>query len=213
LKKEKNVPVYLQIARDIAGRIASGEIQEGQRFSGRSLMSSQYSVSTETIRRALGLLTEMDVVSMRPNIGVVAKSRERAAQYVDQHGEVYGMRLLKEELTSLMQRRQELDVQIDKTIQKLTDMAERFRHSDAMQTYEFTIPESALIRGMTIAQSEFRKQTGATILAIRRGADMFISPHPEEKINAGDVLVVVCVPQMISVVSHFVGRAREDLPV
>ena len=105
MRKEKNTPAYMQVARDIAGRIAAGEIREGERFSGRSLMSSQYNVSPETIRRALGLLAEMDVVSMRQNVGAEVKSRERAALYVDQYGEAVGMRLLREELSRLMAER------------------------------------------------------------------------------------------------------------
>ena len=44
---------YLQIALDIATRIARGELAEGSRIYGRSVMSSEYSVSPETIRRAL----------------------------------------------------------------------------------------------------------------------------------------------------------------
>ena len=43
-KKEKGSPAYLQVAIDIAGQIAEGELREGQRFSGRSLMSSKYGV-------------------------------------------------------------------------------------------------------------------------------------------------------------------------
>ena len=43
---------YLQIARDLAGRIARGELEEGSRIYGRSVMASEYSVSPETIRRA-----------------------------------------------------------------------------------------------------------------------------------------------------------------
>jgi K+/H+ antiporter YhaU regulatory subunit KhtT len=206
MKKTKSPPAYLKVARDIAGRIASGEIQEGQRFSGRSLMSSQYNVSPETIRRALGLLTQMDVVIMKPYVGVVVKSRENAARYVNQYGEAIGMRLLKEELATLMKKRREIDAQIEKTIQRLVDIAERFRNSDVMQTYEFTVPEGASIDGMTIAESAFRKQTGATILAIRRDADVTLSPSPDFKIAAGDVLVVFCGVLLVSVVSEFISR-------
>lgn len=205
-KKVKGAPAYLQVARDIAGRIASGEIAEGERFSGRSLMSSKYNVSPETIRRALGLLGEMDVVSMRANVGVVVKSRERAAQYVDRHGEAAGMRRLKDELTALMAERRALDARIDAALSKLLDTAERFRHSDALQTYEFTVPGGARIDGRTIAETAFRRETGATILAIRRGGDIFLSPPPEQRLAAGDVLVVVCGVLLVPVVSEFVGK-------
>jgi len=196
----------MQVARDIAGRIASGEIREGERFSGRSLMSSQYNVSPETIRRALGLLAEMDVVSMRQNVGAEVKSRERAARYVDQYGEAIGMRLLREDLSRLMAERRQLDERIEETVQKLADMAERFRSSGDMQTYEFTVPEGARITGLTIAQSAFRASTGATILAIRRGASVILSPGPDEKLAPGDVLVVVCGVMLVPLVSDFISR-------
>ncbi len=206
MRKDKNPPAYLQVARDIAGRIASGEIQEGERFSGRSLMSSQYNVSPETIRRALGLLAEMDVLSMRQNVGAVVKSRERAARYVDQYGEAAGMRLLREELARLMLERRALDERIEATVQKLADMAERFRYSGDMQTYEFTVPAGARIAGQSIAQSAFRTETGATILAVRRGAQVILSPGPDEKIAPGDVLVIVCGVLLVPVVSEFICR-------
>ena len=51
--KETVVPSqYLQIALDIAQRIAKGELPEGSRIYGRSLMASEYNVSPETVRRA-----------------------------------------------------------------------------------------------------------------------------------------------------------------
>lgn len=209
MRRDKKPPAYLQVARDIAGRIASGEILEGDRFSGRSLMSSKYNVSPETIRRALGLLAEMDVLSMRQNVGAVVKSRERAARYVDQYGEAVGMRLLREELTRLMDERRALDGRIEETIQKLADMAERFRYSGDMQTYEFTVPEDAYIAGLTIAQSAFRTETGATILAVRRGAKVLLSPGPDERIMAGDVLVIVCGVLLVPVVSDFISRPAQ----
>jgi K+/H+ antiporter YhaU regulatory subunit KhtT len=206
MRKEKNPPAYLQVARDIAGRIASGEIQEGERFSGRSLMSSQYNVSPETIRRALGLLAEMDVLSMRQNVGAVVKSRQQAALYVKQSGEAAGLRLLREELSRLMEERRALDERIESTALRLTDMAERFRYSDEMQTYEFTVPQGARIAGRTIAESSFRTETGATILAIRRGSAVLLSPGPGEGIAPGDVLVVVCGVLEVPVVSEFIDR-------
>ncbi len=206
MKRDKSAPAYLQVARDIAGRIASGEIAEGERFSGRSLMSSQYKVSPETIRRALGILAEMDVLSMRQNVGAVVKSRERAAQYVDQYGEIAGIRILREELAQLIAQRRALDEKIDETILKLADMAERFRNSGDMQTYEFSVPEGVTIAGRTIAESSFRAETGATILAVRRGAKVNLSPKPDELIAAGDVLVVVCGAVLVPLVSEFINR-------
>ena len=49
--KQTVVPAqYLQIALDLAGRVARGELPEGSRVYGRSIMASEYNVSPETIR-------------------------------------------------------------------------------------------------------------------------------------------------------------------
>ncbi|MDY0372402.1 MAG: GntR family transcriptional regulator, partial [Sphaerochaetaceae bacterium] len=58
-RKRDGMPIYARIALDIANRIENGELLEGKRLSGRSLMSSEYGVSPETIRRAFSLLEEL----------------------------------------------------------------------------------------------------------------------------------------------------------
>ena len=69
---------YLQIALDIAGRIACGELPEGSRIYGRSVMASEYNVSPETIRRALRLLADMKVVDIQKQSGVQVLSADSA---------------------------------------------------------------------------------------------------------------------------------------
>ena len=68
------------------------------------------------------------------------------------------------------------------------------------------MPRGARLDGMTIAQSAFRATTGATIVVIRRGAKVTLSPAPDEAISAGDVLVVVCGPLLMPVVSEFIKQ-------
>lgn len=45
MKQSASPPIYSQVAFDIASKIVSGEIKVGERFTGRSLMGSQYGVS------------------------------------------------------------------------------------------------------------------------------------------------------------------------
>jgi DNA-binding GntR family transcriptional regulator len=61
-KFQTTPPQYLQIAQDLATRISKGKLEEGSTLYGRSVMSSEYNVSPETIRRALRLLADMKVV-------------------------------------------------------------------------------------------------------------------------------------------------------
>lgn len=207
-KRERGTPVYLNIALDIAGQIAEGEYKEGQRFSGRSMMSSKYGVSPETIRRALGLLHEMDIVSIEPSSGVVVTSRARATEYAKRHSEAADMHRMKSELAELTSQRKELDLRIDKLINRLTDMSECLRRGSALQTYEFTITKNARIQGLSIAEVAFRRETGATILGIRRGDSISLSPSPDTILHAEDVLVVVCDMLLAPTVSEFVSQEK-----
>ena len=74
---------YLQIALDLATRIAQGELTEGSRIYGRSVLASEYGVSPETIRKALRLLADMKVVDVKPQSGAVVLSADSARRYIE----------------------------------------------------------------------------------------------------------------------------------
>ena len=72
------LPQYMRIARSIAQRIADGELQEGEKLSGRSKLSSEYNVSPETIRKAVQVLQDRAVVNVREQSGVYVLSAAQA---------------------------------------------------------------------------------------------------------------------------------------
>ena len=45
--------------------------------------------------------------------------------------------------------------------------------------------------GKTLLELEVRGKTGASVLAIRRGADAHPNPDPHERLREGDVLLVM----------------------
>ena len=65
------IPRYLTIAVDIATRIASGSILEGEKLKGRSILSTEYNVSPETIRRSMSLLSDKKVVRINASSGTI----------------------------------------------------------------------------------------------------------------------------------------------
>ena len=81
-----SLPQYMQIALSIAGRIAGGDVPEGQKISGRSKLSSEYNVSPETIRKAVRLLSDMRVVDVREKSGVCVLSADNARRYLHNAG-------------------------------------------------------------------------------------------------------------------------------
>ncbi|WP_159648650.1 TrkA C-terminal domain-containing protein [Erysipelothrix aquatica] len=191
MKDMKKQPRYQQIAMDIAARIARNDFEEGQRISGRSVLSSEYAVSPETIRRAINLLEEENVVEVAPNYGVIVGTKVQALAYLDGNASVNDATALKHKLASLMDRRHELDTEINNVIQEIMDISSRFASSDPLRRFEYNIDPSSKLVGKSIRSSSFYQITNMTIIAINRRGAMMLSPGPDAVFEAQDVLVVV----------------------
>ena len=192
MKQSVKPPIYYQVAFDVASKIAAGDLKEGDRFSGRSLMGSQYGVSPETIRRAIGHLNDLGIVSIKNNSGSTVLSQKRAAEYVEQYQANLDLLAMKGRLREMVAQRDALNEQIGQITQRIIDLLERFRSSDRVRTYEFVIQPGSPAVDSTIGDFQFRQRTGATIVAVRKGEDLQLSPGPETQLSCGDVLVVAC---------------------
>ena len=213
MKQSARPPIYYQVAFDIASKIAAGDLKEGDRFSGRSLMGSQYGVSPETIRRALGHLNDLGIVSIKNNSGSTVQSQKRAKEYVEQYQANLDLLSLKIKLREMVAQRDALNAEINHISEQIVDLLERFRSSDRFRTYEFAIQKDCAVAGQTIGAIRFRQRTGATIVAIQKGAELQLSPGPETELDQGDVLVVACELSQIDEVSQLLSpgeMAREE---
>ena len=60
---------------------------------------------------------------------------------------------------------------------------------------EATIGENSSLIGKNLIDSHLRKDYGVIIVAIKKlSGDMVFNPSPSEKLEAGDVIVVICIP-------------------
>ena len=132
-------------------------------------------------------------------------SRQRAAEYVEQYQTHRDLRAMKEQLRQLLRQREELDGQIYETINQITDLGERFQRSDRLRNYEFPLKKDSAVVGKSIGQLEFRQKTGATIVAVRRGEEILLSPGPQLVLQENDVLVVACDITRIGRVGELIG--------
>ncbi|AZK44585.1 MULTISPECIES: TrkA C-terminal domain-containing protein [Erysipelothrix] len=182
---------YQQIALDIAARIARNDLLEGERISGRSILSSEYGVSPETIRRAMSLLEEVEVVHVANNYGVIIGAKEAAIAYLDSFSSVSDVTQLKHRLNALMDKRHEIDEEIRTIISQIVDLSGRFSFSDPLKRFEFTLHAGSKLIGQTIGSSAFYQTTKMTIIALNRQGTMILSPGPDAVFEENDVLVVV----------------------
>ncbi len=191
----KSLARYVNIAVDIATHIARGEYREGQKLFGRSTLAGKYNVSPETVRRALTLLQENDIVLVSPGVGVSVKSQHNAELFLAEYGQKQMLMDVQGRLQELLRERDRVNNDIEKLMKELLDytfkMAGRLQQIEEIRVY----PNSLLV-GQSLRESEFRSRTGATILSIFRQGRELSFPGPDEIVEAGDILIVVSPPEM-----------------
>ncbi|HHW44092.1 GntR family transcriptional regulator [Desulfofundulus thermobenzoicus] len=195
---------YATIAIDIATRIARGEYREGQKIFGRSTLAGKYNVSPETIRRALTLLQDTDIVQVSPGVGVVVKSQRAAETFLAECGQRQVLRDMQERLHRLLRERDRINAEIEKLMNELLDYT--FKMAGNLQRIEEIriLPTSPLV-GKSLAEAEFRARTGSTVLSIYRGGEEILSPQADTVIHAGDILIVLAPPELREQVYNLVG--------
>ena len=196
---------YLQIALDLASRIASGELPEGTRIYGRSVMASEYSVSPETIRRALRLLADMKVVEVKPQSGAVVLSADNARRYIETFEEDADVHALQIQLKELLRKYTELNRRMTEVVAALVKSRDTFSAAEGpLPNYEVQVPKNSPLIGKSIGSLKFWQSTGGTIIAIRRGQTVILSPGPYAELYDGDVIILVGSPAAAEAAHHLV---------
>lgn len=199
---------YKSIAFDIAQRIVSGEFPVGSKISGRSLLASQYHVSPETIRKSIGLLKEEDIVSVSQGKEVVVVSDLNALDYLTKNNYLKTVYSLKQDLEYVIAQKKEIDEKFEEVLTGIINLSDRLQNLKPYHPVEIKVNESSHVIGRTIANLNFWQQTGATIIALRRGTQVTISPGPHFILQENDVLIVVGDGQVYQRTSQFISRTE-----
>lgn len=205
--KQSVVPSqYLQIALDLATRIAKGELAEGSRIYGRSVMASEYNVSPETIRRALRLLADMKVVEVKPQSGAKVLSADSARRYIENFEEGADVHAMRAQLKSLLEEYDQLSRRLTETVTAFIKSRETFAAAgEPLPNYEVPVPKDSPLIGKSIGALKFWQSTGGTIVAIRRGQTVILSPGPYAELYGGDIIVLVGSPAAAEAAHHLVS--------
>jgi len=194
-KRSAALPYYLAIALDIASRIKNGEFDEGAKIYGRSIMASEYSTSPETIRRAIRLLADMKVVDVKPQSGAVVLSKDNARRYIKSFEEDSDTHDLYEQLHDLIKQYAVLNKKLADTVKELIKSRYTFAAAGGpIPNYEVKVENDSPLIGKNLEELKFWRSTGATIIAIRRGAKVILSPGPYAELYGGDVIVLIGSP-------------------
>lgn len=183
--------VYRKIAIHIAKSVAEGKYVEGQKIYGRSVLASQYKVSPETIRKAVYILKDMGILDTEKGRGVEVISVNRAKEFVERYNEIESITSAKGEIAQWAHKQAKETAVIINKIQFIVDSAERFKNISPITPFEIKITREAKVIGKTADELRFWHNTGGTIVAIKRGGDMIISPGPYATFQEDDIFYMV----------------------
>lgn len=184
------VPRYLKIAVDLSARIASGDIAEGERLKGRSVLSTEYNVSPETIRRAVSILSDKKVVHIVLGSGIVISSKENAIRFLKSFKDDETAEGLRAKLSRSIRERNALDSEIESAFSQIIELY-KFRRSDLITPVEVELPRGSHMIGRSIGELEVWHNTGATVIGVIQEKKIIISPGPYYEFAKGDRILIV----------------------
>ena len=192
MTNRKNSVQYQTIARDIAIRIMNNEWPENHKISGRSLLSSEYNVSPETVRRALALLSDMKVVTIKKNSGVYILSADNAKRYLSDFDDIKDQKDMQNELKELIEKNNDINKRMYELLSMLIKTQNTISYvKSRFPDYEVKISSDSKIIGKNIGSIRFWQNTNATIIAIKRGQSVIVSPGPDAELYQDDTIIFV----------------------
>lgn len=204
------IPRYQRIALEIASRIASGEYEEGQKVSGRSSIAGQYGVSPETARRAFSVLSDNGIVDPWKGSGMFIKSRKNAEKYVEQFSVQNSIEHIKDSINEIINRQKAEMNELNDKLTQLIRMTEHYRSTNPLMPNSVRITEECKFIGKTVNDMRLWQYTGATMVAIKRDGELWMSPGPEAVIREGDRLYFIAQDASNNYIRDYLYGEKDD---
>lgn len=200
---------YQSIALDIAKRIISNEFPVGAKISGRTFLASQYSVSAETIRKAIAILKDANVVAVSQGKEIIVLSAQQAHYFIEHQTEINAAYSLRQALEMLIEKKEENDRQFHEIVAEIMRYSDRLKNLAPYNPVEIRILHNSVVVGKTLEDIRLWHNTGATIVAIRRENEIIISPGPSVILQGEDRIVVVGSNDSLQKVRELTNKLKE----
>jgi len=207
-KRQTPTPTYQKIAWNVAENIVNGNYKKGDTITGRSALAAKYAVSPETIRRAMFILKDLQIVNIRPGVGVVIEDVNKAHSLLTRVRSLESFTGLEEELSVLLKKEEANHKLFLEKAADLLKKLEHYRVKSPIAPYEIVITKKCIFLGKMISKINFWQNTGVTVVAIRSKDELFISPGPYATFKVGDVFILVGPEGSERAVQDFINGAE-----
>ncbi len=180
---------YQTIAYEIAKRVVAYQLEVGDKLRGRSMLASEFNVSSETVRKAMRLLANLGVVEVKKRSGIYVISRRAAEMYVDQYRKQNESHLLFTDTLDLLEESERTHRLMKEHVKRLLETSK----NDVFPFDFFTIrlEEDDAHLGETLKDLKFWNQTYGLVLAIEADGQLYQAPNPKMPLESGMVLYVL----------------------
>lgn len=204
MQETKKEPRYQKIAYELAKQIVAYQVKENDKLRGRSLLASEYGVSSETIRKAMRLLTNVGVVEVRSRSGIYVLSRKAAKLYIEQYKKQHETHRLFTDTQDLLNESERVHRMLEKHIKRLLETSK----SDAFPFDYFTLKlkKDDRVIGETLSSLRFWNETQGLVLAVEQEGHLYQAPNPKLTLDVGMVLYVLGDDSVKSNTLHLLGR-------
>ncbi|MEY8356073.1 TrkA C-terminal domain-containing protein [Lachnospiraceae bacterium 54-53] len=208
LKNKPAIPRYQQIAVEVAARIANGEYPEGEKIYARSSLASQYSVSPETARRAICILSDLGIVTSEKGNGIIIRSQKKAAEYIQQNGKRQTIDTIKENLLKSVSRQKQEMEYLNDCLKDLIEASVHFRSMNPFMPFEIRITRDCAYLNKTVTEIQFWQRTGATVIGVGRNDTLMKSPGPYVALSENDTIYFVTQDDTLDRVKDFLYPSK-----
>lgn len=184
-------PRYQQIAADVAAKIVDGHYKVGDKIYARSSLASQYGVSSETARRAICVLSDLNIVDTSKGSGVTIKSYENAIKFIKQYDNINTISNLKQDIIDSVERQKKEIKFLYGCLSDLIDKTDRLRSVNPFTPFQVEITSVTPYINKSVSDINFWHNTSATIIAIRRNDSLLMSPGPYAVFQENDIFYFV----------------------
>ena len=197
-------PRYRKIAYQIAQKIADNEYTVGSKLHARSTLSVTFGVSSETARKAISLLADLQIVKPIHGSGVEILSRQKAKTFLNQAQETSDIQTTHAEINQLINNQKSELKSLESSLAKLFDQTQRVQQHNPLSPYELTLTHDSPTIGQSIGELSLWHSTGATLVALLHNEELIISPGPYAVIEKGDTLYFVGNETVAQTVQNFI---------
>ncbi|CAM3089932.1 TrkA C-terminal domain-containing protein [Leuconostoc rapi] len=196
-------PRYRKIAYQIAKKIADNEYAVGSKLHARSTLSVAFGVSSETARKAVSVLADLQIVKPIHGSGVEVLSREKAKTFLNQAQETSNVQTIHTQINHLITNQKEEIKALENNLALLFEQNQRVQRHSPLSPYELELNDESPKFGQSIGSLTLWQNTGATIVALMHNDDLVISPGPYAVIERGDTLYFVGKETAVNAVQNF----------